>query len=83
MSTAGLGPLCFKSKVKAAIYREILEQLLLLWAIVERKMRNIQPQNTDELKATIEATLASVTPQLIASITRRIDAVIGGKGAPS
>lgn len=87
VSTAGLGPLCFiKSNVKA-IYQEILEQLLLLWAIVERKMRNTRPKNTDELKATIEATWASVTPQLchrqIASITCRIDAVIGGKGVPT
>ena len=51
-----------------------------LWAIVKRKMRKTRPNNTDELKTAIKATWASKTPQqchrLIASMPRRIDAVI-------
>ena len=58
-----------------------------LWGIVKRKMRNTRPNNADELKATIKETWASITPQqchrLIASMPRRIDAVIHAKGAPT
>ncbi|KAI4816687.1 hypothetical protein KUCAC02_009003 [Chaenocephalus aceratus] len=34
-----------------------------LWTIVKRKMRDTRPNNADELKAAIEATWASITPQ--------------------
>ncbi len=56
-----------------------------LWGIVKRKISNIRRNNTNELKATIKATWASVMPQeyhrLIASMPRRIEAVIHAKGA--
>ncbi len=58
-----------------------------LWGIVKRKMRNKRPKNTDELKATVKETWASIPPQqchkLITSMPRRIEAVIKGKGAPT
>ena len=58
-----------------------------LWCIVQRKVRDSRPTNTDELKATIRVTWASITPQqchrLIASMPRHIDAVINAKGAPT
>lgn len=58
-----------------------------LWGIVKRKMRDTRPNNADDLKAAIKATWASITPQqchrLIASMPRRIDAVIHAKGAPT
>ena len=58
-----------------------------LWDIVKRKMRSTWPNNTDELKAAIKATWASITPQqchrLIASLSRRIVEVICAKGAPT
>ncbi len=51
------------------------------------KISNIRPKNTDELKAAIKATWASKMPQqcyrLIASMPRRIEAVLCAKGAPS
>ncbi len=51
-----------------------------LWCIVKRKMRDTRPNNADDLKAAIKATWASITPEqchrLIASMPRRIDAVI-------
>ena len=57
------------------------------WGIVQRKMRDSRPNNTDELKATIRVTWASITPQqchrLIASMPCHIDAVINAKGAPT
>jgi hypothetical protein len=34
-----------------------------VWGIVKRKMRETRPNNADELKAAIEATWASLTPQ--------------------
>ncbi len=34
-----------------------------LWSIVKRKMRNKRPKNTDELKATVKETWASIPPQ--------------------
>ncbi len=51
-----------------------------LWGIVKRKMRDTRPNNADDLKAAIKATWDSITPEqshrLIASMPRRIDAVI-------
>ncbi len=58
-----------------------------IWGIVKRKMRNKRPKNTDELKATVKETWASIPPQqchkLITSMPRRIEAVIKAKGAPT
>ncbi len=55
--------------------------------IVKMKMRDTRPNNADELKAAIKATCVSITPEqchrLIASMPRRIDAVIHAKGAPT
>ncbi len=46
-----------------------------------------RPNNADDLKATIKATWASITPvqchSLIASMPRRINAVIRAKGYPA
>ncbi len=51
-----------------------------LWGIVKRKMRYARPNNAEELKATIRATWALITPEqchrLIDSMPRRIAAVI-------
>ncbi len=58
-----------------------------LWGIVKRKMRYARPNNTEELKATIRATWALITPdqchRLIDSMPRHIAAVIQAKGAPT
>ncbi len=58
-----------------------------LWGIVKRKMRDTRPKNTDDLKAAIKATWASITPEqchrLIASMPRCIDAVIHATGGPT
>ncbi len=58
-----------------------------LWGIVKRKMRDTRPNKADDLKAAIKATWASITPEqchrLIASMPRRIDAVIHAKGGPT
>ncbi len=58
-----------------------------LWGIVKRKMRYARPNNAEELKATIRATSALITPEqchrLIDSMPRRIAAVIQAKGAPT
>ncbi len=58
-----------------------------LWGIVKRKMRYPRPNNADDLKAAIKATCASITPdqchRLVASMPRRIDAVIHAKGGPT
>ncbi len=58
-----------------------------LWGIVKRKMRYARPSNAEELKATIRATWALITPEqchrLIDSMPRRIAAVIQAKGAPT
>ncbi len=55
--------------------------------IVKRKMRNKRPKNSDELKATVKETWASIPPQqchkLITSMPRRIEAVIKAKGSPT
>ena len=57
-----------------------------LWDIVKRKLRVTRPNTVDELKATIEASWASITPQqchrLIASMPRLIEAVILCKRIP-
>ncbi len=57
------------------------------WGIVKRKMRDTRPNNADDLKAAIKVTWASITPEqchrLIASMPRRIDAVIHAKGGPT
>ncbi len=51
-----------------------------LWGTVKRKMRYARPNNAEELKATIRATWALITPEqchrLIDSMPRRIAAVI-------
>ncbi len=56
-----------------------------LWAIVKRKIRDTRPNNTDD--PALKATWASITPEqchrLIASMPRRIDAVIHAKGGPA
>ncbi len=53
----------------------------------ESIMRDTRPNNADDLKAVIKATWASITPEqchrLIASMTRRIDAVIHAKRGPT
>ncbi len=58
-----------------------------LWGIVKRKMRYARPNNAEELKATIRATWALITPEqchrLIDSMPGRIAAVIQAKGAPT
>ncbi len=58
-----------------------------LWSIVKKKMRDTRPNNADDLKTAIKATCASITPKqchrLIASMPRRIDAVIHAKGGPT
>ncbi len=58
-----------------------------LWGIVKRKMTDTRPNNADNLKAAIKATWASITPEqchrLIASMPRRIDAVVHAKGGPT
>ncbi len=55
--------------------------------LVKRKMRYARPNNAEELKATIRATWALITPEqchrLIDSMPRRIAAVIQAKGAPT
>ncbi len=58
-----------------------------LSGIVKRKMRDIRPNNADELKAIVKESWASIPPQqchkLITSMPRRIEAVIKAKGAPT
>ncbi len=58
-----------------------------LWGIVKRKMIDTRPNNADDLKAAIKATWASIKPEkchrLIASMPRRIDAVIHAKWGPT
>ncbi len=54
-----------------------------LWTIVKRKMINKRPKSTDELKATVKETWASIPPQqchkVITSMPRRIEAVMKAK----
>ena len=58
-----------------------------LWGIAKRKVRDMRPNNAEELKAAIEASWSSITPQqchrLIASMPRPIEAVIHAKGGPT
>ncbi|KAI4893841.1 hypothetical protein NFI96_024801, partial [Prochilodus magdalenae] len=58
-----------------------------LWGIVKRKMGYARPSNAEQLKATIRATWALMTPEqchkLINSVPRCISAVIQAKGAPT
>ena len=55
-----------------------------LWGIAKRTMRDRRPNNPEELKAAIEASWSSITPQqchrLIASMPRSTEAVIHAKG---
>ncbi len=64
-----------------------LNPIVNLWGVVKSKMRDTRTNNADDLKATIKATWASITPdqchRLIASMPRRIDAVIHAKGGPA
>ncbi len=57
-----------------------------LWGIDKRKMKQ-ETKKSDELKATVKETWASIPPQqchkLITSMPRRIEAVIKAKGAPT
>ncbi len=50
-------------------------------------MRDTRLNNADDLKAAMKATWASISPEqchrLIASMPRRIDAVIHAKGGPT
>ncbi|KAG1926784.1 hypothetical protein F2P79_024675 [Pimephales promelas] len=58
-----------------------------LWDIVKRKLRDARPNTLNELKAAIEASWASITPQqchrLISSMPHRTEAVISAKGFPT
>lgn len=58
-----------------------------LWGILKRKMRGTRPNNKEELTASIQEMWASITPMqchsLIASMPRRIKAVIKAKGFPT
>ncbi len=58
-----------------------------IWGIIKKKTRDTRSNIADDLKATIQATWACVTPEqchrLIASMPRRIDAVIHAKGGPT
>ncbi len=64
-----------------------LKPIEYIWGIFKRKTRDTRPNNADDLKATIKATWASITPEqchrLNASMPRRIDAVIHEKGGPT
>ena len=54
-----------------------------LWGIIKRKLRDTRPKNKEELTASINEIWASLTPmqchRLIASMPRRIEAVIKAK----
>lgn len=58
-----------------------------LWGIAKRKLNGKRPNNKEELKAAIEACWSSITPEIchkmVASMPRRIKAVIRAKGAPT
>ncbi len=65
-------------------YLNLIENL---WGFVKRKMRDTRPNNADDLKAAIKATRASIITEqchrLIASMPRRIVAVINAKRGPT
>ena len=58
-----------------------------LWGIAKRKMKDMRPNNAKELKAAIKASWSSITPQqchrLIASMPRRIKAIVHAKSGPN
>ncbi len=54
-----------------------------LWSIVKRKMRDTRPNKTDDIKATWASIAPEQCHRLIASMPRRIDAVIHAKGGPT
>uniref|UniRef100_A0A8C6XEX7 Tc1-like transposase DDE domain-containing protein n=1 Tax=Naja naja TaxID=35670 RepID=A0A8C6XEX7_NAJNA len=62
-----------------------LNPLENLWGIAKRKMRDMRPNNAEEVKAAFEASWSSITPQqchkLIAFMPCHIEAVIAAKGA--
>ncbi len=64
-----------------------LKPIEYIRGIFKRKMRDTRPNYADDLKVTIKATWSSITPEqchkLIASMPRRIDAVIHAKGGPT
>ena len=85
VTSAGVGPFCFiKSKINAAIYQEILEYVMFpsadkLFGEADFLFQlNGQFNNTDEVKAAIKETCASIVPQqchrLIASMPHLTDA---------
>ncbi len=83
-------PRCLRSSVKFLNWpanSPDLNPIENLWGIVKRKMWYARPNNAEELKATIRATWALITPEqchrLIDSMPRRIAAVIQAKGAPT
>ncbi len=65
----------------------VLNPIENLWGIFKMKMRDIRPNNADDLKAAIKATWTSIIPEqchmLIASMLCRIDALIHAKGGPT
>lgn len=58
-----------------------------LRAVVKGKMRDTRPNNTDDPKAAIKATWASITltqcHRLISSMPQHIEAIIHAKGGPT
>ncbi len=90
MSSAGVGPLCFlKSTVNAAIYQDILEHFMLpsadkLYGDTDLIFQqDLAPAHT----IYYQSNLGFITPEqchrLIASMPRRIDAVIHAKEGPT
>ncbi len=47
-----------------------------LWGIVKRKMRDTRPNNADDLKATIKATWASITPEQFDKFNSKLTTII-------
>ena len=58
-----------------------------LWGIIKRKMRDTRPKTKDQLITSVKGIWASITPsqchRLIASMPRRIEAVIKANGFPT
>ncbi len=54
-----------------------------LWSIVKRKMRDTRPNKTDDIKVTWASITSKQCHRLIASMPRRIDAVIHAIGGPT
>ncbi len=74
MSSAGVGPLCFlKSTVNAAIYQDILEHFTLPSA----------GKLYGDADFILQQDWKISQDRLIASMPRRIDAVIHAKGGPT